>query len=33
MNTETGSNLGYLFARSRAFRAFARIALKSREKH
>jgi len=33
MNTEAGSNLGYLFARSRAFRAFARIALKSRDKH
>ena len=32
MKTEAGSNLGYQFARSRAFRAFSRIALKSRDK-
>lgn len=32
MQTETGSSLGYHFARSRAFRAFSRLALKTREK-
>jgi len=32
MKTEAGSNLGYQFARSRAFRAFSRLALKSRDK-
>jgi phytoene dehydrogenase-like protein len=32
MNSEVGSNLGYQFARSRAFRAFARLALKTRDK-
>lgn len=31
MQTEIGANLGYQFARSRAFRAFARLALKSRD--
>lgn len=32
MQTEAGSRLGYLFARSRAFRAFSRLAMKSRDK-
>jgi phytoene dehydrogenase-like protein len=32
MKTETGAKLGYQFARSRAFRAFAQLALKSRDK-
>ncbi len=32
MRSGAGAELGYLFARSRAFRAFSRIALKSREK-
>ena len=32
MKTEAGSNLGYHFARSRAFRAISRLALKSRDK-
>jgi phytoene dehydrogenase-like protein len=32
MKTEAGSNIGYLFARSRAFRTFARLALRSRDK-
>lgn len=33
MQTDAGSRLGYLFARSRAFRALSRIAMKSRDKH
>jgi phytoene dehydrogenase-like protein len=32
MKTETGANLGYQFARSRAFRAISRLALKTRDK-
>jgi phytoene dehydrogenase-like protein len=32
MDTELGSSIGYQFARSRAFRAIARLALKSRDK-
>ena len=31
METEAGSNLGYLFARSRAFRTFARLGMKARK--
>ena len=33
MKTETGSGLGYLFARSRAFRAISRLAMRSRDKN
>ena len=32
MKTDAGSNISYLFARSRAFRAISRLALRSREK-
>ena len=32
MKTETGSNIGYQFARSRIFRTFSRLALKTRGK-
>ena len=32
MNTEVGSHIGYQFARSRAFRALSRLALKTRDK-
>ena len=31
LQSETGSSLGYLFARSRAFRTFARLGMKSRK--
>jgi phytoene dehydrogenase-like protein len=32
MSTEVGANIGYQFARSRAFRSFSRLALKTKDK-